>query len=132
MNLTGIAYDFPASGGYGGNTTTSESARKFFSSKELRDRLVHLCPPLYKAAYEKILFNDLTILRLMSCRYEVLVDKIGNSPIILFCIIISCYFLDELCREQQLLCVEHIGSWVRFPDTLHEGYGHMAAIMGEN
>lgn len=79
MNITGIAYDFPASGGYGGNTTTSESARKFFSSKELRDRLVNLCPPLYRAAYEKILFNDLIILRLMSCRYQVLVDKIGNE-----------------------------------------------------
>ena len=31
-----------------------------------------------------------------------------------------------------MLCVEHIGSWVRFPDTLHEAYGHMAAIMGKN
>ena len=51
-------------------------------SKELRDRLVNLCPPLYKAAYEKILANDLTILRLMSCRYEVLVDKIGKLAIL--------------------------------------------------
>ena len=84
MVLTGIAYDFPASGGYGGNTTTSESARKVFKSKELRDRLVNLCPPLYKAAYEKILLNDLTILRLMSCRYEVLVHKIGNQTYLVF------------------------------------------------
>ena len=51
-------------------------------SKELRDRLVNLCPLLYKAAYEKILANDLTILRLMSCRYEVLVDKIGKLEIL--------------------------------------------------
>ena len=76
--FAGIAYDFPDSGGRAGNTTTSEAARKVFMSKELRDRLVNLCPPLYKAAYEKILANDLTILRLMSCRYEVLVDKIGK------------------------------------------------------
>ena len=39
--------------------------------------------------------------------------------------------LDELCQAQQLLCVQDIGSWVRFPDTLHEGYSHMAAIMGK-
>ena len=29
------------------------------------------------------------------------------------------------------MCVQDIGSWVRFPDTLHEGYGHMAAVMGK-
>ena len=84
MIFEGVAYDFPASGGYGGNTTTSESARKVFKSKELRDRLVNLCPPLYKAAYEKILLNDLLILRLMSCKYEVLVDKIGNQASLVF------------------------------------------------
>ena len=76
--FAGIAYDYPDSGGRAGNTTTSEAARKVFMSKELRDRLVNLCPLLYKAAYEKILVNDLIILRLMSCRYEVLVDKIGK------------------------------------------------------
>ena len=47
-------------------------------TKELRDRLVKLCPPLYRAAYERLLFNDLIILRLISCRYKVLVDKIGK------------------------------------------------------
>ena len=41
-------------------------------------------------------------------------------------------FIDELCKEQQLLCVQDIGSWVRFPDTLHEGYGHVAAVMGRS
>ena len=39
--------------------------------------------------------------------------------------------LDQLCKKQQLLCVEDIGSWVRFPDTLHEGYGHLAEVMGK-
>ena len=48
-------------------------------SKELRDRLVRLCPPLYRVAYERLLFNDLLILRLISCRYKVLVDKIGTD-----------------------------------------------------
>ena len=47
-------------------------------SEELRARLVKLCPPLYRGTFEKILFNDLLILRLMSCRYNVLVNKIGK------------------------------------------------------
>ena len=27
--------------------------------------------------------------------------------------------------------MEDIGSWVRFPDTLHEGYAHVAELMGK-
>ena len=77
--ILGIAYDFPDSGGYGGNTTTSEACRKVYRSKELRGRLVKLCPLLYKSAFEKILFNDLILLRLTSCNYRVLVDKIGKK-----------------------------------------------------
>ena len=73
----GIAYDFPDSGGYGGNTTTAEACRKVYRSTELRERLVSLCPDLYKEAFRQALFNDLVILRLTSCKYRVLVDKIG-------------------------------------------------------
>ena len=73
----GIAYDFPDSGGYGGNTTTSEACRKVYRSRELRERLVTLCPPFYKEAFRQALFNDLVILRLTSCKYRVLVDEIG-------------------------------------------------------
>ena len=76
--IAGIAYDFPDSGGYGGNTTTSESCRKVYRSSELRGRLVDLCPPLYKAAFERIFFNDCILLRLISCRYRVLVNRIGR------------------------------------------------------
>ena len=82
--ILGIAYDFPDSNGYGGNTTTSEACRKFYRSSELRGRLVDLCPPLYRNAFEQILFNDLIILRLISCRYRVLVDKIGILMVISF------------------------------------------------
>ena len=39
--------------------------------------------------------------------------------------------IDKLCKKQQLLCVQDIGPWVRFPDTLHEGYGHLAQVMGK-
>ena len=86
---SGIAYDFPDSGGFGGNTTTSEACRKFYHSQELRDRLVKLCPPLYRTAFATILFNDLLILRLTSCRYNVLVDKIGEftADLLLYLII---------------------------------------------
>ena len=48
-------------------------------SAELRERLVSLCPDLYKEAFRQALFNDLVILRLTSCKYRVLVDKIGKS-----------------------------------------------------
>ena len=58
----GIAYDFPDSGGYGGNTTTAEACRKVLRSAELRERLVSLCPDLYKEAFRHSLFNDLVIL----------------------------------------------------------------------
>ena len=76
--IEGIAYDFPDSGGYGGNTTTAEACRKVYRSTELRERLVNLCPDLYKEAFRQLLFNDLIILRLTSCKYRVLVDKIGK------------------------------------------------------
>ena len=82
IKIIGIAYDFPDSNGYGGNTTTSEACRKFYRSSELRARLVDLCPALYRNAFQQILFNDLIILRLISCRYRVLVDKIGIMMII--------------------------------------------------
>ena len=75
---SGIAYDFPDSGGYGGNTTTSEACRKVYRSRELRERLVALCPPVHREAYRQLLLNDLTILRLTSCKYRVLVDEVGK------------------------------------------------------
>ena len=82
MNIylsTGIAYSYPDAKGLGGNTTTAEVARKFFFSDVLRKRVVDLCPLLYRAAMEKILFNDLIILRLMSCDYTLLPAKIGRK-----------------------------------------------------
>jgi hypothetical protein len=30
-----------------------------------------------------------------------------------------------------VVVVEDIGPWVRFPDTLHEGYAHLAEVMGK-
>ena len=76
--FVGIAYDFPDSGGYGGNTTTAEACRKVYRSTELRERLVSLCPPLYQEAMRQLLLNDLTILRLTSCKYKVLVEEVGK------------------------------------------------------
>ena len=75
---SGIAYDFPDSGGYGGNTTTSEACRKVYRSRELRERLVALCPQVYQIPFRQLLLNDLTILRLTSCNYRVLVEEVGK------------------------------------------------------
>jgi hypothetical protein len=73
-----VAYAFPDSKGFGGNTTTAQLARKVFHSEELRGRLVNLCPEIYKQAMSRILFNDLILLRLMSCDYLLLPAKIGR------------------------------------------------------
>ena len=64
--------------GYGGTTTTGETARKIFQSSVLRERLVDLCPPIYQQAMSQILLNDLTLLTLMSCDKLLNVSKIGK------------------------------------------------------
>ena len=77
LYISGIAYSYPDAKGLGGNTTTAGVARKFFNSEVLRQRVVDLCPMLYREAMQRILFNDLILLRLMSCDYSLLPDKIG-------------------------------------------------------
>ena len=82
-NNEGVAYAFPDAKGFGGNTTTAALARKVFGSSNMRSRLVQLVPHLYRPAMEKILLNDLILLRLMSCDYKLLPAKIGievNEP----------------------------------------------------
>ena len=54
-------------------------ARKVYGSEVLRKRLLSFCPPLYKSAMERVWFNDLILLRLMSCDYLLLPSKIGNK-----------------------------------------------------
>ena len=73
-----MAYAFPDAKGFGGNTTTAAVARKVLSSPNMRNRLVQLTPQLYRPAITRILFNDLILLRLMSCDYKLLPDKIGK------------------------------------------------------
>jgi hypothetical protein len=65
--------------GCGGTTTTGEVARKIFHEEVLRERLVKLVPEVFRPAMRKILFQDLILLRLMSCDYVLLPDKIGKS-----------------------------------------------------
>ena len=48
----------PTSGGSGGCTTTAAAARKFYSSAELRDRVVALCPPEKVFVFEEILVHS--------------------------------------------------------------------------
>ena len=59
----GVAYGFPDARGLGGNTTTAEMCRKMFLSRNLRMRIVSLCPELYRPAMERILFNEMILLR---------------------------------------------------------------------
>ena len=54
-------------------------ARKVYGSQVLRKRLINFCPPLYRSAMDRILFNDLILMRLMSCDYRLLPSKIGNK-----------------------------------------------------
>ena len=77
----GVAYGFPDAKGFGGTTTTAEVARKILSEEALRKRLVNLCPVIYRAAMASILLNDLTLLRLMSCSYLLLPEKIGTTKL---------------------------------------------------
>ena len=64
--------------GYGGTTTTAETARKIFKSRVLRDRLVALCPPKYQEAMSNILLNALTLLSIMSCDKLINIEKVGE------------------------------------------------------
>ena len=74
----GVAYAFPDGRGFGGNTTTAEVGRKVFHSEALRKRLVDLVPVVYRPALSMVLFNNLILLRLMSCDYVLLPSKIGR------------------------------------------------------
>ena len=120
-------------------------ARKILSEEALRKRLVDLCPVIYRAAMASIL--DLTLLRLMSCSYLLLPDKIGRSGNLIRTVKIfpdyseiqKCrklvwglilFFPAELCKEQMRLHLLDVGSWIRFPETVHELYAHLPQFIG--
>ena len=111
----GVAYEYPDAKGYGGTTTTAETARKVLKSKTLRDRLVSLCPDEYQEAMSEILLNALTLLNVMSCNKVLDIDQV-----------------EMLCKRQMKLFVIDIGEWVRFPPTIHEFYAHLPQIIEEN
>ena len=78
-----VAYFFiygnlPFLKGYGGTTTTAQTARTVFQSSILRQRLVELCPPQYQQAVSQVLLNNLTLLSIMSCDKLVDVPKVGE------------------------------------------------------
>ena len=41
------------------------------------------------------------------------------------------HLLDVLCKEQMRLQVQDIGGWVRFTETMHELYAHLAEMIGK-
>ena len=69
--------------GYGGTTTTAETARKILQSRILRKRLVDLCPPEYQEAMSKILLNALTLLSIMSCDKLINIEKLGELVVLI-------------------------------------------------
>ena len=96
----------------------------------LRQRLVKLCPPMYQLAMDRILFNDMLLLRLMSCDHYLLHDKIGQFNTVMKYSFNSFPISEDLCREQMLLLVIDIGDWVKFPETVHELYAHLPQMIG--
>ena len=40
------------------------------------------------------------------------------------------HILDKLCKEQMKLQLIHIGEWIRFPESVHELYAHLAQFIG--
>ena len=40
-------------------------------------------------------------------------------------------FSEELCKHQMLLLVKDVGDWVKFPETTHELYAHLAEMIGK-
>ena len=68
----------PSLKGYGGTTTTAQTARTVFQSSILRQRLVDLCPSQYQQAVSQVLLNNLTLLSIMSCDKLVDVSKVGE------------------------------------------------------
>ena len=109
-----MAIEFPDAKGLGGTTTTTESARKVYSSVELRNRISNLVDESLRTTMEEVLLNDYAIMRIASCPYRIIVWK-----------------LRDLLTEQQLLLVEELGEYeVRFPETIHEAYAHLADLIG--
>ena len=56
--FSGIAYNMATSGGSGGNTTTGQTARRFYSSLEMRERLVAMVPEEHRDNFREILFTS--------------------------------------------------------------------------
>ena len=40
--------------------------------------------------------------------------------------------IDELCKQQMRLQLLHIGDWIKFPETIHELYAHLAQFIAAN
>ena len=61
-----------------GNLKKGSQRIKVYSSSSLRNRLVNLCPELYRSGITRMLFNDLILLRIMSCDYKLLLSEVSK------------------------------------------------------
>ena len=76
----------------GGNSNTGQSARKFFFTPEIRNRVISWLPERFQEMFRMFFSNLSVILRLMSSDKPIHNDKIA-----------------KLCIETNLLLVHHFG-----------------------
>ena len=110
----GIAYGFADASGRGGGSATSESARQFCASVEMRERLVTAVPEEHQANLREILQATGVILRVMECDQVVYVEKVR-----------------ELTTKVMLLFADHYG-WVVMGPTTHELFAHLPQMLIQN
>ena len=112
MSLTIMNFFFSKQG-YGGRTTTGESARKVFENKELRDRiLVLLEDEESKSQMEKIMENFSVMLRVIDSSERVDTEKLTEIQIQTIELILQFY------------------PKVEFSQYLHEFLWHSAQCIG--
>ena len=108
----GIAWGYPDASGRGGGSATSQSARQFFKSRELRERVISFVPEKDRDHLRFILQNTGILLRVMECDQKVDTQKVR-----------------DLSRKVMLRFADHY-PWVEIQDTTHELYAHLAQFIG--
>jgi hypothetical protein len=57
------------------------------------------------------------------------VDKVGRELAILLTLFV--FVLERLVKRQMLLYLEEVGDWIKFPDTIHEGFSHLPEVLSK-
>ena len=109
-NRPGIFLGWPDCNSQGGNTTTAAVGRKFYRTKEIRDRMINLVPEEFRPRFKEFVENNRIVMAIMASSRKVKVDK-----------------LKDLCNRQ----LDIIQSFnedkleVKLPPTIHETFIHL-------